>query len=163
MKRVTPPSLNAIQHHERRGAVDRRTRTWHALVRGSVHPRRRGPRRSHETSLVAVDWHDAQWLAVAVLILVFSCADGLLTLMLLQRGAYEANPFMAPLVHGSALAFAITKIAMTGTGVVVLTLLARLRAFGRVPVSAVLYAILVGYGLLIVYQVRLLERLSAAG
>lgn len=146
-----------------RRIVDRRSRTLHALVRGSMQPRRRGPRRAGEGSIASVDWHDAHWLAVALLILVFSCADGLLTLMLLNRGAYEANPVMAPLVNGSGLAFAVAKIAMTSTGVVVLTLLSRLRAFGGIPVSAVLYTILVAYGLLIVYELWLLERLSSAG
>jgi hypothetical protein len=113
-------------------------------------------------SLAAVDWHDAQWFAVALLILLLSTLDGLLTVMLVHRGAYEANPVMAPLVHGTGLSFALTKIAMTAAGVVVLTLLARLRAFGRVPVSAVLYAILAGYGALIVYELWLLERLILA-
>jgi hypothetical protein len=156
------PLVNTAPFSERRG-VERRTRTLHALLRGSIHPRRLGPRRSRDGSLAAVDWHDPQWLAVALLILVLSCVDGFLTLMLLNRGAYEANPVLAPLAYGSGLSFAITKIALTASGVVVLTLLARLRAFGRLRVSAVLYAILIGYGLLIFYELWLLERLLTAG
>jgi hypothetical protein len=154
--------VNTAPLSERRG-VDRRTRTFHALLRGSIHPRRRTPRRASDVSLAAVDWHEPQWLAVALLILVFSFADGLLTLMLMQRGAHEANPFMAPLVNGSAFTFAVAKIALTATGVVVLTLLVRLRAFGRLPVSALLYGILVGYGLLVIYELWLLERLIVTG
>jgi Domain of unknown function (DUF5658) len=157
------PLVNTAPLTDRRGVGDRRTRTFYALFRGSMHPRRRSPRRDSDVGLAAVDWHDAQWLAVALLILVLSSADGLLTLMLTNRGAYEANPFMAPLVYGSGFAFAIAKMALTATGVVVLILLVRLRAFGRVPVSAVLYAILAGYGVLILYELWLLERLVAAG
>jgi hypothetical protein len=148
---------------DRRGVAERRTRTGYALVYGSLYPRRLGPRRNGDASVVAVDWHDAQWLAIAMLILLLSCADAVLTLMLLQRGAYEANPFMAPLVHGSGLAFAVVKVGLTGTGVVVLTALARMRAFGRLQVGAVLYAVLLAYVALIVYEVWMLGRLTALG
>jgi hypothetical protein len=147
---------------DRREVAERRTRTFHALLRGSLHPRRRSPRRASDMSLSAVDWHHPQWFAVALLILVFSTADGLLTLMLVNRGAYEANPVMAPLVNGSGLGFALAKIAMTSAGVVVLTLLVRLRAFGRLPVSVLLYTILFGYASLIFYELWLLERLILA-
>jgi hypothetical protein len=157
------PVVNTASFSDRRGVSDRRRQTFHALLRGSLHPRRRAPRRTSDVGLAAVDWHHPQWLAVALLILVMSLADGLLTLMLMNRGAYEANPVMAPFVYGSGFTFAVAKMALTATGVVVLTLLVRLRAFGRIPVSAVLYAILVGYGLLIFYEVWLLERLIAAG
>jgi hypothetical protein len=51
---------------------------------------------------------------------------------------------------------------MTSAGVVVLTLLVRLRAFGRLPVSVLLYTILFGYGALIFYELWLLERLILA-
>jgi hypothetical protein len=105
----------------------------------------------------ALDWHHPQWLAVAMLIVLFSCADAFLTLMLIDRGAYEVNPLMAPLVGGSALAFAMVKIGLTSGGVILLTLLARMKAFGRLPVSLLLYTVLAGYGVLIVYEYRLLQ------
>lgn len=155
------PLVNTARVSDRRGA-DRRTHTLRALLRGSLHPRRRAPRRASDFSLAAVDWHEAQWLAVALLIVVLSSVDGLLTLMLVNRGAYEANPVMAPFVSGSGLSFALAKFAMTAGGVVVLTLLVRLRAFGRLPVSALLYGILAGYGVLIFYELWLLERLILA-
>ena len=105
----------------------------------------------------SVDWHDPQWLAVAMLIVLFSCVDAFLTLTLIDHGAYEVNPFMAPLVGGSGLAFAMVKIGLTGGGVVLLTILARMKAFGRVPVSLLLYTVLLGYGVLLVYEFRLLQ------
>lgn len=144
---------------DRRRVPDRRTRTLRALVHGNVRPRRHGPRRAGDASLAAVDWHHPQWLAVALLILLLSCADAVLTLTLLELGAYEANPFMAPLVGGAGWGFPATKMALTGIGVILLTMLARIRAFGRIPVSAVLYAILAGYVALIMYELWLLERL----
>jgi len=130
-----------------------------ALLHGSFSPRRRGPRRADERAVSAVDWHHPQWLAIAMLIVVSSCTDALLTLMLVERGAYEANPLMAPLVGGSAFAFALVKIGLTAGGVVLLTQLARLRAFGRIPVGVLLYMVLVIYSALIVYEFGLLNAL----
>jgi Domain of unknown function (DUF5658) len=142
---------------ERRRGPDRRKQPVRALFYGSFNPRRHGPRRDGETRLSGVDWHDPQWLAVAMLIVLFSCVDAFLTLMLMDHGAYEVNPLMAPLVGGSAVAFSLVKIGLTAGGVVLLTLLARMRAFGRVPVSLLLYTVLLGYGALLVYEFRLLQ------
>jgi hypothetical protein len=133
-----------------------------ALVHGSLHPRRRGPRRSDEASFVAVDWHHPQWLGIAILIVLLSCVDAFLTLTLLDHGAYEANPFMAPLVSGSPLAFALVKVGLTGGGVVVLTVLAGMKAFRRIPISALLYALLIGYAMLVAYEARLLREILAS-
>ena len=130
-----------------------------ALLCGSFNPRRRAPRRVRERTLGGVDWHHPQWLAIAVLIVVFSCADALLTLMLVERGAYEVNPLMAPLVVGSGLAFTGVKIGLTAAGVVLLTQLARLRAFGNIPVGVLLYMVLAVYGALIAYEFGLLRAL----
>ena len=142
----------------RRGP-DRRKRVLWSLVYGSFHPRRRGPRRAGEHALTAVDWHHPQWLAIGTLIVALSCADAFLTLVLIGHGAYEMNPFMAPLVGGSAVAFAMTKIGLTAGGVLLLTQLARVRTFGRLPVGAILYSVLVIYGTLIFYEFRLLDYL----
>ncbi len=131
-------------------------------MHGSFHPRRRGPRRGEEASLAAVDWHHPQWLGISILIVLLSCVDAFFTITLISRGAYEANPLMAPLVSGSPLAFALVKIGLTGGGVVVLTLLARMRAFRRLPVSLLLYALLLAYAVLVTYEARLLKHILAA-
>ena len=141
-----------------RRAPERRARVLRGLVYGSFRPRRHGPRRAGERGVAAVDWHHPQWLAVAMLIVLSSCVDAFLTLMLVARGsAEEGNPLMAPLVGGSGQAFALVKIGLTAGGVLLLTQLARLKAFGRVPVGAFLYAVLAVYAALIFYEVRLLN------
>jgi hypothetical protein len=131
-----------------------------ALLIGGVKQRRRKPRRENERHLAAIDWHHPQWLAVGLLILLLSVGDALLTITLLSLGATEANPVMEPLVHGTAGEFALWKMALTSGGVVLLILLARMRAFGRIPVAAILYAVLAGYVVLIGYELWLLEHLT---
>jgi hypothetical protein len=138
----------------RRG--ERRRQVLRALLQGSFHARRRQPRRAGEQALAAVDWYHPQWLATAILIVVLSSADALLTLALIEHGAYETNPLMRPLVDGSALPFTVVKVGLTAGGVVLLTLLASMRLFGRLPAGLLLYALLAGYGALILYEFSLL-------
>jgi hypothetical protein len=147
---------------DRRNRNDRRKHTFRSLIHGSFSPRRRGARREDDHSLVAVDWHHPQWLAVAMLTLLLSMADALLTLTLLERGAEEANPFMQPLVGGSPLVFAMVKMLLTSGGIVTLILVAKVRLFGRVPVSFLLYAVLFAYATLVGYEFWLLETLFQA-
>jgi hypothetical protein len=145
------------QDADRRQGPDRRRRVARALVYGSFNPRRLGPRRTGEASLAAVDWHHPWWLAVATLILALCASDAGLTVVLISRGAYEVNPFLVPLMSGSGLLFVVVKVGLTGAGVVLLTLLARAKAFGRLPVALLLYAVLIGYGVLVAYELRLLR------
>jgi hypothetical protein len=162
MPAVSDPSpLNDLAAaSERRDGPDRRRRVLFALLFGGFKPRRRRPRRDHERHIAALDWHPPQWLAVAMLIVLLSVADALLTLTLLGLGAQEVNPLMAPLVVGTGHGFAYWKFGLTAGGVITLTLLARMRVFGRVPVAVVLYTVLAVYVALISYEVWLLDRAS---
>src|SRR2546429_762187 len=143
---ITRPAVSTTgpgpREHRR---TQRRRHVLRALLHGSFRPRRRGPRRADESGVSAVDWHHPQWLAIGILIVVFSCTDALLTLALLERGAYEANPMMAPLVGGSAVAFAVVKIALTAGGGVALAQLGRPPALRRVRGGVVPYPVLAIY------------------
>jgi hypothetical protein len=140
----------------RRG--ERRTDVLRALVHGSFHPRRRTPRRAGERALGAIDWHHAQWLATSMLIVLLCATDAFLTVVLLGHGAHEVNPLMRALLGGSGRAFAIIKVGLTASGVVLLTVLARRPAFGRITVGALLYGVLAAYAALVAYEISLLLR-----
>jgi hypothetical protein len=132
-----------------------------ALLVGSTHPRRRGPRRHRDAGIASVDWHDSRWLGVALLILLLSLSDAFLTLMLIATGASEANPFMQSLVAGSGRAFALWKLGLTSIGVVSLTLLVQVRAFGTYVAGFILYAVLAAYLALVGYEFWLLDRATS--
>ncbi len=162
---MPPLAPDPTLDRERRQGADRRRSTLRALLIGSFRQRRRLPRRDDERHLAALDWHHPQWLAVALLILLLSVADAFLTITLIGLGANEANPFMEPLVQNPGVDFAAWKMALTSGGVILLILLARMRAFGRVPVAAILYGVLFVYVALVAYEWWLLEHLTfgAAG
>jgi Domain of unknown function (DUF5658) len=151
-----------VKAADRRRPRDRRRGTLRALLHGSLSPRRRSARRNGEATFSSVDWHHPQWLAVAMVTLLLSLGDALLTMELLQRGAYEANPLMEPFVQGNPLTFAVVKIGLTAGGIVVLILLARARVFRRLPVSYILYGVLLAYLMLVGYEFWMLDDLPDA-
>ena len=143
---------------ERRATRDRRRSVLHALWHGNFARRRHAPRRHTERHVVVTDWFQAQWLAVVIGILLLCVADALLTLTHISRGAIEINPLMDPLVRGSGHSFAFWKIGLTTMGVLVLTLLARVRFWGR-AVGTILYLVLAAYVVLVSYEVFLLRNI----
>jgi hypothetical protein len=143
---------------ERRIGLDRRRTVLRALWRGNFKRRRIAPRRDTERFVVVTDWFHPQWLAVAIGILLLCCADAFLTLTLIRHGATEVNPLMAPLVAGSGHAFAFWKMGLTSLCVVLLTVLARLRVFGR-TVGVILYIALAAYVILVSYELFLLRNI----
>jgi hypothetical protein len=143
---------------ERRASTERRRSVLRALWHGNFARRRHAPRRSAERHAVVTDWFHPQWLAVAITILCLSAADAILTLTLISHGANEVNPFMKPLVAGSGHAFGLWKMGLTAMGVVIVTLLARLRLWGG-AVGTILYVVLAGYFVLVAYELFLLRNI----
>jgi hypothetical protein len=91
-------------------------------------------------------------------ILLLCAIDAILTLTLISHGAVELNPFMAPLVKGSGHSFSYWKIGLTAMGVLVLTLLARVRFWGK-AVGTILYLVFGAYAVLVGYELFLLRNI----
>jgi hypothetical protein len=143
---------------ERRVTRDRRRSVLRALWHGNFTRRRHSPRRGGERHVVVTDWFHPQWLAVSIAILLLCGADALLTLTLISHGAVEINPLMAPLVQNSVELFTFWKIGVTTTGVVLLTVLAKLKVMGQ-GVGTALYLVLAVYALLVGYELFLLRNI----
>jgi hypothetical protein len=142
---------------ERRVApTDRRRKLVFSLIYGGLRPRRRTGRRASDRHRPIIDWHGPGLLASAVLVLVLCVVDAFLTLWLITDGAIEANPLMAPLVQGDVQGFAITKLALTGGGIVTLVAIQRFRIFRRIRVGTLVHTILLAYLVLISYELGLI-------
>lgn len=142
---------------ERRARSERRRLTFWSVLYGGFRPRRRHARRTDETALPVVDWHEAHLFAAAVGIMLLCLIDAILSMMFIMGGARELNPLMDKLIAMDGALFAVTKVALTGFGIGVLVLLARLRLFGRIRVVQALYAVLVIYVLLVAYELLILS------
>ncbi len=82
--------------------------------------------------------------------------DAFLTLRLLERGAVEVNPIMASVIGHSTTMFAVTKMLLTGFGILALVYLARSRVFNRMRAGIFLTVFFSIYCCLICYEFLLL-------
>jgi hypothetical protein len=101
---------------ERRWQFDRRvhpTTFWDVL---RVHGRRKEFRRAGEASHVYVDCVCRRAVVLLFFVLGASALDALCTLLFLQRGGQEANPFMALVLSYGQTPFVGLKMAFTGIG-----------------------------------------------
>jgi hypothetical protein len=90
------------------------------------------------------------FLAVGTMLL--SCADAFLTLLLINNGMYEANPFMAGAMGVSTNAFVASKMALTGAGILVLVYLAKTHFLDRFRAGLFLTVFFSGYACLVCYE-----------
>ena len=140
-------------------SMDRRTVSFHSLTYGAiVHGRRRGSRRRGDSLGNYVDRYDAHLFVVAIGIFLLCCLDAHFTLILLDRGAEEINPLMAALLNHGVQTFVYTKLTITGFGLIFLVVHAAFWIAGTVRVSDILYAVLLSYVLLFVYQLQMLAQ-----
>ena len=146
-------------HPERRGG-DRRQQILRALLQGHLWQRRRNLRRGEANQLGSIDWHEPQWLAAALLIMLLSVADAALTLSLLNHGATELNPLMRMVVMGSDRSFVYLKLGITAITVTMLVLLIRVRTFGRQLAGPLLLLTALSYSVLVSYEYWLLDGIS---
>ncbi|HEY4368304.1 MAG TPA: DUF5658 family protein [Steroidobacteraceae bacterium] len=142
---------------ERRSGVERRKRTLIAYWRGARNPRRRDGRRHADQVYPIIDWHSARVFAVVLAILTLCVVDGVLTVMLLQQGAIEANPVMAFFLPHNLGWFAAVKLSLTAMGMLVLVACSRMKLFRTFPAEAVIHGVLLCYVLLIFHEIHLLQ------
>ncbi len=117
-----------------------------------------------------MDRHDATTGVLVVLVLLFTLADGVLTLLLLDHSCEEANPFMAYLVERGPLWFLGGKYLLTAIGLATFMVLKYYRLFGTrlrlghcIPILAVMYVVLLVYQLSIFRMVALSHPLTVPG
>lgn len=150
---VLQPGLSV----ERRESEDRRRHSWRTLVYCGL----RGRGRRHQARRLDhnyyLDRYTPRLVMTGLLVLLLSCVDAMFTLVLLSKGAYEANHLMAALLNLGTHPFVITKIVVTAIGVLFLLAHAHFRIL-RVTSGKRLLELLVGaYTLLIGWELLLLE------
>jgi hypothetical protein len=131
-----------------------------SLVYGGMFPRRLGGRRAEDHHRPLIDWHGPGLLVSCLLILLLCATDAFLTLLLISGGATEANPVMALFVYDDVRGFTIAKMTLTGLAVLGLVAVARFRVFGLLRVATLAHGVLVGYIVLIGYEVWLLAQIG---
>jgi len=138
--------------NENRDSDDRREFSWRTVFFGFIRSRRRDTRRDNEEASVYTDWHHPWLFFLATGTMILSCMDAFFTLQLLDRGAIEINPVMATMIGKGTLAFAATKMLLTGLGILVLVFLSQTRMFNLMRTGLVLTMFFSGYACLVCYE-----------
>ncbi|TCK19272.1 hypothetical protein DFR30_2582 [Thiogranum longum] len=153
----TATALNSQSRaEERRDQLDRRRHSWRTVTYCGLHGRGRRRHARREGHNYYLDWYDPRLVMTGLGIVLLSCLDALLTLTLLNRGAYEANQFMAQLMEIGIGTFVATKIAITCIGILFLLMHSHFRILKVTSGKQVLKLLLSVYGVLILYEAVLL-------
>ena len=131
---------------------DRREFSWRTVFFGFMRSRRRDTRRDNEDAPLYTDWHHPWLFFLATGTMLLSCMDAFFTLQLLDRGAIEINPVMAAMIGQGTLAFAATKMLLTGLGILILVFLSQTRMFNLMRTGLVLTAFFAFYACLVCYE-----------
>ncbi len=143
-----------------RNETDRRQTSWRTVMFGFLRSRRHAKRRDLESEPLFTDWHHPWLFFLATGIMIMSSLDAMFTLNLLTHGAYEANPVMAAVMGKGTAAFAASKMALTGFGILALVFMARSRFLNRFRTGLILTFFFSCYAVLICYEfVSLINRL----
>lgn len=137
---------------EQRITVDRREFSWRTILYGFIRSRRHDLRRDIDAEVLFLDWHHPWLFFLAVGTMIFSCLDAFMTLQLIDRGMYEVNPVMRAILGHGTTAFAVSKIAMTGTSILMLVFLAKAKFLNRVRTGLFLTFFFSMYACLVCYE-----------
>ncbi len=143
-----------------RDLADRRNFDWRTVMYGFVRSRRRAHRRQSEVEPLFTDWHHPWLFFLATGTMLLSSMDAFFTLRLLELGAVEVNPVMAMVMGHSTAVFAVTKMLLTGFGILALVFMARSRIFNRIRTGIFLTVFFSFYCCLVCYEFLLLIGLS---
>ena len=141
----------------RRRLPDRRQKhrfvNWRHL---GFQSRRRGHRRADGNAKPFVDFYEKTACYKVLAVVVLSCCDAFFTLRLLALGATELNTLMAVLIENNIRNFVVFKIALTGLALILLLIYKDFLVFKRFKVEQFINFILIGYSILIGYELLLL-------
>jgi Domain of unknown function (DUF5658) len=152
---TTNMTVGGNARSERRLGPDRRSHSWRTVTYCGLHGRGRRHQARRQDHSYYLDRYDYSLVMVGLLVMLLSCVDALLTLFLLDKGAYEVNFLMARLLDIGVRPFILAKVVITAAGVLFLLMHAHFRILhvtsGKrmLQVLAGIYALLIGWELVL--------------
>ena len=138
-----------------RQQLERRQPNLRSLIYALYMSRRKTHRRDAHTATYYSDHYGPYIFSAALVLMLLCIVDAYFTLMLLQYGSSELNPILDWALNKHVLLFFSLKYTVTA-GCVVLTVMHKhFRIFGLKGYQ-ILLGYLVGYGILIHYQLSML-------
>jgi hypothetical protein len=138
---------------------ERRQTSTRTLVGAIRQQRRRSHRRDNDHVNRYIDWYGHWPFAATVTITLLCFADAFLTIVLLSKGAVELNILMDWLIQHDVHTFAVVKMSVTGTALVVLVMHFNFRIYRFIAVRYLIYGLVPIYSLLIAHEINMLANL----
>lgn len=151
-----PAKLDSQLAADCRRKKDRRSKKTNPLSPTSWQGHRSASRRTTDLAKSYFDRYHPSLLALCVTLLLLSCGDAFLTLRLMQHGAVEVNPIMRFFLEWNDSAFVIAKVTLSSFGIVLLAAHYHFKWIRIFRVSHILHMLIVGYLLLLSYELYLL-------
>jgi hypothetical protein len=156
---VEPDRKKAEERAIEQRQGDRRQTSARTLAGAIRLQRRRIHRRDNDQVNRYIDWY-GHWPFAATLTITLLCfTDAFLTIVLLSHGAVELNFLMDWLIQRDVHTFAVVKMAVTGTALVVLVMHFNFRIYRFIAVRYLIYALVPMYSLLIMHEINMLASL----
>jgi hypothetical protein len=130
---------------------------------GYTRSRRVAIRRSGETGVVFTDWYHPWLFLLSLGTMLLSCLDAFFTLQLIRLGMIEVNPLMAEAMRHGTGVFVISKLAITGLGILILVFFSRVNFFNLLRTGLFLTIFFCLYCCLICYEFVSLMSLMSSG
>ncbi len=134
----------------------RRRFTISGFLSGCIKRRRRTQRRESSDGFYT-DWYSPRLRFMAISLILLSSCDAVFTMILLGKGATEINPIMAVLIGHDLLVFFYAKLMMTATPLILLVAHHNFKLFKRFRVENVITVSVIGYCILLIYELILLS------
>ena len=115
--------------------------------------RRRKARRAEEAENYYVDRYELRYLFLIIAILVMCFLDAFLTVILLQLGAEELNPFMLIFIEKDVVLSLIIKYVIIAVSLICILIHKNFRVFRNLRVHSLIYFVLTLYVTLVLFEV----------
>jgi len=143
--------------HERRSvSTDRRQSPTRSLHHHGLTGRRAYQRRKSDALLGGTDHFEKPIWFAALTIILFSVLDFIFTTIILESGGRELNLFMNHVIKDGKGAFFATKYCLTALAVHILLANHQQIIFKLIKVNTVLYAFVLAYFSLLLYEIHLI-------
>jgi hypothetical protein len=109
-----------------------------------------------------VDWYSPKLFVAILAGISSSILDGFLTLLLMDRGAYEVNPLMAYALGVSPSAFVASKYALTCIAALIVLMLRDVVVVRgkKLPPHVLLYLFVGGFALVVAWELYLFSNVA---
>ncbi len=157
---ITSSNINRPLDYEipQRQLDDRRQFSVKTITTSLMNPRRRYCRRQEDKKYPILDVYGWPHMLCAVALMLFSISDAIFTLLLLQQGGKELNPVMDYFLQMGIFEFISAKMLITFLCVFFFVASWNFLIFRYFRVRNFLFASLLIYTVLIIYELTLLAK-----